>query len=209
MKYARYVDSGRLTILNRGIFGRSGIHNFIVNLNRNDRSSFDSAWCPEDRKSIIEVECVTLDEVLDRFGTPYYIKIDIERLDYVCIETLERQKDLPRFISVETDRIDFIQRLANLGYQRFKIVNQLWNQMIGLPFPALEGRYVNKRFTKYHSGPFGAETYGPWLSKDEVLDEISKIDSEDFEGSRHKLLGCPEDAFLYNWYDAHAALGAC
>lgn len=206
INYARYVDSGQLTILNRGVFSCSGPQHFVVNLARSDRSSFDSTWCPADPRSIIEVDCVTLDEVLDRFGTPYYMKIDIEHLDYVCIEALERQTDLPRFVSVETGRIDFIQRMSTLGYKRFKIISQVWNQTIALPFPALEGHYVHKRFTKYHSGPFGAETYGPWLSKDEVLEEMLHIEGGNYEGSRHKLLGCPEEAFRFNWYDAHASL---
>lgn len=206
IKFATYIDSARLTILNRGVFSSSGIHKFIVNLNRGDRSSFMADWCPQDEKALIDVECVTLDEILAKFGTPYYMKIDIEHLDYVCIETLERQTQLPRFVSAETDQIGFIQRMSKLGYRRFKVISQVWNQSISLPMPALEGRYVNQSFTEYHSGPFGDETYGNWSSKAEVLDEISKIKNKKFEESRHKLLGCPENIFLNSWYDVHAAL---
>ncbi len=204
--YASYIESGQLTILERGLFSTSGLHKFMINLDQTDRSSFDPAWCPDDNRTVIEVACVTLDEVLDQFGTPYYMKIDIEQLDHLCIEALERRTDLPRFVSIETDHIGFVQKMSTLGYKRFKIISQIWNQAIPLPFPALEGLYVEQRFTRSHSGPFGAETYGTWLSKDEALDEIAKIRSKDYGASRHKLFGCPEEAFFYNWYDAHASL---
>jgi hypothetical protein len=173
---------------------------------RKDRSSFRTNWCPADEKESIIVECVRLDEIFEEFGIPYYLKIDIEHHDHVCIEALARQTVFPQFVSVETDGILFIRRTSLLGYSKFKVISQVWNQDLSLPMPPKEGVYVNQRFTEYHSGPFGEEPYGEWLSKDEALDEISTIIDRDYDNSRHKSLGCPEERFLESWFDVHAAL---
>jgi FkbM family methyltransferase len=212
MRLATYIDDQRLIILNRGVSSTPGLRDFFVNLNRSDWSSFVANWCPSDEKvpitvESVRVECVRLDDILAEFGIPYYLKIDIEGLDYVCVEALERQRAFPRFVSAETSKDHFVHRMSELGYKRFKLISQVWNQTINLPRPAIEGEYVDQRFTAYHSGPFGNETYGAWLSKDEILDEISKAKVKNFEESRHKLFGCPEEAFVDSWFDVHAKLG--
>jgi hypothetical protein len=44
-----------------------------------------------------------------------------------------------------------------------------------LPDPPLEGRFVDVRFSKHHSGPFGAETPGEWVSRDEVERQYRRV----------------------------------
>jgi FkbM family methyltransferase len=204
-RLASYISDKRLTILNRGISDTSGINIFYINLDRSDRSSFLAKWCALDRKAVIKVDCVRLDEILEAYGTPYYLKVDIEHLDHVCIDALERRRQLPAYVSMETKQVSFVHRMSALGYSRFKVVSQVWNQAIRLPCPPLEGLYVDERFTAFHSGPFGNETYGDWFTKEQALDEIEKVRGKNYLGSRHRLMGCPEEIFFSSWYDVHAA----
>jgi FkbM family methyltransferase len=205
-KLAPYVLAQQLCILNVGIAEKRGTSTFYINQSRPDRSSFLPDWCASDQKRTISVETVILDEILHQYGTPYYLKIDLEHLDHVCISALERQKDLPQFVSAETSQIEFVERMFRLGYKKFKIISQILNHCIKLPFPAKEGHYVDQRFTSFHSGPFGDDTYGDWLAKKDVLDEIEKIHERDFANSIHRKEGCPEQIFLNSWFDVHAAL---
>jgi hypothetical protein len=58
-------------------------------------------------------------------GVPHYMKVDIEGYDYLCVRALD-PKNLPKYISVELDREhDLVAELHQLGYQQFKILNQL------------------------------------------------------------------------------------
>lgn len=206
LRLREYVAAKQLAIMNCGVANSRGTHRFYINLERSDRSSFIAGWSRSDKKEVIDVECVRLDDLIAEFGIPYYLKADIEGLDHVCVEALERQRAFPQYVSSETGRTSFVQRMFRLGYKRFKVINQIWSQVLTLPKPAREGRYVEQRFTEYHSGPFGNETYGEWLSAEDVLDEISRIRIRDYSGSRHKHYGCPQYIFCNSWYDVHAAL---
>ena len=77
-----------------------------------------------------EVNRVDIAEVFRSHGIPFYLKIDVEGVDHVVLEALMMFKDRPRYISMESVKIDFDQLrleldlLRNLGYSKFKIVQQ-------------------------------------------------------------------------------------
>jgi hypothetical protein len=61
---------------------------------------------------------------MDQYGVPFYLKTDIEGNDYLCVRALVPGK-LPKYISVEVDDDhDLIAELHQLGYQKFKVINQ-------------------------------------------------------------------------------------
>jgi len=132
----------------------------------------------------ITVPCLPFADILERHGAPYYLKVDIEGSDTLCLRALAECHQKPRFVSIEcdlTDRRTMFSTLAtlwSLGYREFKLLNQALNPNLRCPRPPREGQYVEVRFTKSMSGPFGNETPGPWNSADEVWDRYSAIEKQ-------------------------------
>jgi hypothetical protein len=84
-------------------------------------------------------------DVFNEFGVPRYCKIDIEGNDVDALRSLVGSNDLPPYISIESEKRDW-SRLMNefltfreLGYSRFKIVDQTLIELQTCPRPAREG----------------------------------------------------------------------
>ena len=120
------IEQGRLTVLNLGIAATPGTLDFWICESRSVWSSFNRSIASRDGSPhhSVPVPCQTFDWVLRRYGTPYYLKIDIEGNDRLCIEALEAG-DLPRYVSIEVGDVDrVVERLAALGYTGFKAISQ-------------------------------------------------------------------------------------
>ena len=74
----------------------------------------------------ITVPGITTQELFDRFGIPYYLKIDIEGADSVCVEALSTETK-PDYLSFEIsdDLEELVTHIAlDPGFSKFKIINQ-------------------------------------------------------------------------------------
>src|SRR6266702_659287 len=105
--------------------------------------------------------------LLQQFGTPRYVKIDVKGADREILQTLRALEERPAFISVEEYGVAEIDDLRALSYDSFFIAPQRIKSWVDLPNPAKKGDYFKKAFNGYDSGPFGREI-GPWLSYDEA-----------------------------------------
>ncbi len=204
-RFAQKVASGQLVLLNCGIVkeGSGDILDFYVNSTNSEWSSFIRSIAERDgsASSVISVPCRTLRSVVDEFGKPYYIKIDIEGHDVMALESLIGSRHIAPYISVENGKCGTLQMLASMGYTRYKYIQQNNMPSVVLPKPALEGDYVAHSFAHGTSGPFGEETPGPWLDYDAALTEIAKVwDPADWS----KRPG--HDDAVHGWFDLHAAL---
>jgi FkbM family methyltransferase len=141
----------------------------------------------------IRVPAITAAELFARYGIPYYVKIDIEGLDWLVLNAVCALPDKPNYVSFELDphMATFIPQLAGAGYTRFKLVTQSDLPSVKLPRSAREGKDIKYRFTTLHSGPFGEETAGSWLGLAEIEEQITNID---------------RSARFAVWHDVHAAL---
>ncbi len=85
--------------------------------------------------SEIDVPSTTIGNLVERFGTPYYLKIDVEGMDEIVLKDLASTTARPTFVSAEaespgdsgTDDAEALRRLSclvELGYSRFKLVDQ-------------------------------------------------------------------------------------
>jgi len=92
----------------------------------------------------ILVQCRTLDDVISEWGVPHYLKIDIEDNDIVCCNQLSLATK-PKFISVEMTDVELgnqlLARLCELGYDRFKIIDQRHLLSIGEQKKGLRGKF--------------------------------------------------------------------
>jgi Methyltransferase FkbM domain len=74
----------------------------------------------------IKVRTVKFSSILQKYGVPYYCKIDIEGNDRICLQGIDPQ-DKPAYLSIEMSHTigdRDIASLQELGYRRFKILSQ-------------------------------------------------------------------------------------
>jgi FkbM family methyltransferase len=220
------IKSGQLTIVNKAVTNTPGVVNFHVNTKISVWSTLDPEWANRNLRlrgaesKICQVQATTLADLIVQFGTPYYVKLDIEGRDLQAIESLAGHTDLPKYISIESDKDSFrtLRRefavMESLGYNAFTIVDQPGIARQIPPNPAREGRYCKHQFAYGSSGLFGGELPGPWLTADAAIEAYRPIflryaltgDDPFVKPYWMRRLLC-RLGFASRWYDTHARLG--
>jgi len=220
----RYIDGGRLTLLNVAVSPTTSPVIFYANLDVSQFGTTSRDWARRNerwgtRSIEITVPGRRFEEILGEFGIPYYLKVDIEGADLLCVKALKPYRNKPRFISLESTKTSWDELLGEfallreLGYDRFKVVQQQDVPLQTCPCPAREGRYVPHRFEEGATGLFGEEAPGEWLDEAEALKIYRRVfwyyrkfgDGGSMKKCRvgrafMRLLG-PR----VGWYDTHAA----
>ena len=223
-KFVREIDQGRLTLLNLAVAETSGSISFFESDNdvwgsiRRDAAERNEHLGAKFRE--ITVEGRRFGEILRQFGTPYYMKVDIEGADLLCLKALAEFDDRPKYVSIEAE-VDVlssirheIAALSDLGYTKFKIVRQGHVPLQSCPNPAREGKFIEYKFPYGSSGMFGEEAPGEWLSSRRALETYRKIVRVqrlfgDKGWVRRLPLGNKITNFIgpdVSWYDTHASL---
>ena len=127
-RFAKEIANGHLTILNVGVSDRDGSFPFWVCDSNPEWNSFDVEAIKEKGVDFhqVTVSCRRFRSVLGEFGTPYYLKLDIEGNEIYCLRDLT-DSDLPEYVSFEkTARwaVESLTILHNLGYRGFKLISQ-------------------------------------------------------------------------------------
>jgi FkbM family methyltransferase len=195
-RFRAAIEAGRLRILNVAISDKAGQAEFYVNLDNDHWSSLDPGWAQRDATHCrrIIVRCVSLSELFDEYGTPYYLKIDVEGIDRSVLEQLVAAGTRPLFVSVEDCRFgfDYLRIMAASGYDRFKLLDQS-------AVPRMKDVVTGKIFPAGSSGPFGENLPGQWLPYDDMVKYYSAT-VRDGTGKRHG----PRT----RWWDIHCTRAA-
>lgn len=150
---------GRNVVIdNRGLSNHNGTQNFRI-ANINTISTFSDQWINESRftnhwrwDNGIEVQTVKLDTLIEQYGEPDYIKIDIEGYEWealmvftklipnmiVAFEWAEEQKTkiseilnhvktlgYDKFFYTEADEVLFEERINWVSHENFDLLSQL------------------------------------------------------------------------------------
>jgi len=220
-----YVDSGALTIVNCAVAPESGDVTFYQD-DFSAWSTVDAQWAKRNvrkgsHQQTYTVKACTTAELFERYGVPYYLKIDIEGMDVVALSGLESAPGRPRYVSLESDKVSFralrneFDTFVELGYDAFKLVSQRNVPKQQLPQPAREGSYVAHTFELGSSGAFGEEAPGEWISADEAIDRYRRVflkymlnGDDPLVRSRLVRNAAKVLGFRYDWFDTHARLAA-
>ena len=219
-----FIETGRLTIVNAAIAARKETVEFYRNLDVPEWGTMDDALRARNarqgtRAERIVVEAVPMAEIFASFGIPYFMKVDIEGRDMLCVDALRAAPSRPKFLSIEAHRfsLDAVKAefdlMTALGYRGFKVVPQHRVHQQVAPNPSREGIYVAHRFVNGTSGLFGEETPGGWVDAATAFKQYKPI------FRRYRLVG--DDplikirrvrrilrrlGFEAGWYDTHARL---
>jgi FkbM family methyltransferase len=219
-RFREPLESGRLTIVNKAVARAPGVVTFYRSENSLWSTLDEARVALVERKGShsqpIEVETVRSGALIEAFGAPYYMKIDIEGMDVAALEGLSDAPERPRFISIEAERRDLrtcreeLSLLASLGYDRFKVVPQHTVHLQREPRPPREGTAAGTP-KKESSGLFGRDLPGRWLTEAEALDAFRRpllnhylTGSDALVRSKWLRAGLKRLGFRAGWYDIHA-----
>ena len=214
-KFKRQIAAGDLTILNIGIAQTESILPFYKNLRLSEWSSFDKSIGTRNGTpyEVINVQCTTTKKLFEQYGIPYYMKVDIEGYDYLCLQDLAENGEKPQFVSCEACSLDWLDIIRSKGYTKFKMISQGDNyiqidldkekkgyypkyQVIKNGIKLRLQKIISFKHFYGSSGPFGNATKGEWKTYEQV--------KEEYESFYNKQTGQPLNPV--SWFDFHASL---
>lgn len=179
--FAYDISQGNLILLNNVFCEHGGSEMFYIHPDNKDWSTADKSKADywgvkyETRR----VDSINYESLIAHYGTPYYIKCDIEGLDYTLAKQILESGIKPQYVSFELSRLDYYKTFSYLycaGYAGFQLRNQANN-------------------TEYSSGDFGEYLPDEWMSFDECLTRYMKYKELKAIDNKNLALG---------WIDIHA-----
>lgn len=207
-RFAEHVKAGRLTVVNRAIGPKDSTVDLILAGDDLGSSSVHADRVADKRpQGTVSVRTVTVDELMEEHGVPYFLKSDIEGADRECVLSL-RPKRAPKYLSFEAgpDVEELIDHAASVGYRLFQVIDQcsflpvdrsvpIWDRLcrrviraMGYDDP-LRVRRAGRFFRLGHSsGPAPWKINGLWSTSEYTKEKYRK----------YRIPG--------HWYDVHAKL---
>ncbi|MBT8605980.1 hypothetical protein G6677_05850 [Polynucleobacter paneuropaeus] len=114
-------------------------------------------------------------KLLEEYGSPYYIKIDLENYDQVILEELFLNNIMPPYISSESHSINVFATLVSLGkYNAFKLVDgeSVSKRYRNYAINTIKGE-LKYSFPHHSAGPFGNDVSGPWITADNFFQVLA------------------------------------
>ncbi len=227
-RFSDEIRSGALTLINAVITEETGPSALWVcdefpmwnSCNRSIASRANS------RHHRVLVPGIRFRDILQQYGVPHYLKIDIEGNDYLCLMDIT-QREAPLYISVESEccggdehlsESEFLRTLLLLreaGYTQFKLIDQQTLASITSddkcsrrwwPEHSCERRQLEERFNHLFpvgcTGPWGNSASGPWMGFQEAADIYRRWRQAFFEMCRRTPY-----AFWCDWHATYLRPG--
>jgi FkbM family methyltransferase len=192
------LAQGNLVIVQRALSETSNEKvSFFINPEKDDWGSLYRAAAEKGvgKAYEISVETITLEDLFAAYGSPYYVKCDIEGADALFIRQLHASTVRPQYVSFELTSVEDLAFLLASGYDNFQIVNQYLLPYMVPPNPPLEGQYSSTQFTHESSGLFGRELpLGGWIDYTTLVRNF--MDWSDLRTRTTNL--------VVGWLDVHA-----
>ncbi|KAK3268058.1 hypothetical protein CYMTET_13352 [Cymbomonas tetramitiformis] len=218
-RLASYIVSGHLHVEEKALW-HAGDRTVELYVNHED-SEWSSVFEACGRRYHTDSHCVstptcTMKDLYNAYGTPNYIKVDVEGAEDVCLSQLH-DLEKPTYVSFECNSLKSIHTVQGIGYGQFKLV------------PQSKFREDIPGCRLWSSGPRSEKAVDhrgnrAWISKAALLEEIHercfvhKQDGmEDYLRSSRPYVEHDfavlqsifpvESRDEEEWYDVHAKLG--
>lgn len=171
-RFPAEIAAGRLIVENCAVAaeGESGPVDFYIHKKNHVLSQLPE---PEPERTHffdkVSLRSKTIAEIIAAHGTPYYLKIDLERYDTPILKALFSGGITPPFLSAEAHSLDvFALMVVQGGYNAFKLVNGFTVSMVYSRrwITDLHGKRVKYSFPFHSAGPFGNDVDGEWMTAD-------------------------------------------
>lgn len=196
------IEAGRLVVEQKAVSAEVGEVELTVNDDNTEWSSAhkaSKAFMGQHRT--ITVPGMTLAELVELHGVPYYIKIDIEGGELDAVRSLAQLpfSKQPSYLSVEANPHLFsvLQILWDLGYREFQLIRQGGEFLSLPPFFSCEGLDYPYAFTNHMSGSFGRDLpERNWVGLVEIIRRVLT--------SQQEMVKRSAQGENPGWYDVHA-----
>lgn len=203
-KFKSYIENSQLILINKAVSTNNEMIKFFIHPTHKDWSSCFKEFIRTENETLIEIEVagITINELINEFGIPRYMKVDIEGADILVAQQLsELKQNKPLFVSFETSRRDFAKIFSYLylaGYSSYQLINQLKYDGLKIENIDKEGINISHKFDFGSSGIFGNDLpESQWISYEELLSRYIKyID----------LRTLDQENLSMGWLDVHAKL---
>lgn len=236
VKFSQELNEGNLTLVEGAIIDPANTNQesiaFYKNKGITDWGTLLQDWSKRNERmgqpsEVIEVNTVDFEKCLRQYGMPYYLKIDIEGMDTVCLHALASFSHKPTYLSIESNKVSYtalkaeFELLAALGYQDFQLVNQEDVPYQQVPLDTAEGKHAKHTFTYGSSGLFGLDLAAhKWVDKKNALSKYKWVFAEYWLwGDKSRIKRLLLVRFIQQrleqkrgrkvpgWYDTHAKRG--
>jgi FkbM family methyltransferase len=172
-RFAGEIAEGRFILVEKAIAEQAGDVEFFLNLKADIWGTIKPGWKERNEalgeaSNKIVVPAIQFSTLVEQYGVPHYLKVDIEGADLLCVEGLLPFRERPQYISIEINDwsplVTEMGLLRKLGYRKFQLVEQGRVPDQRPAQVALEGKSIDYHFTLGASGLFGKELQGRWLS---------------------------------------------
>jgi FkbM family methyltransferase len=223
-RFQTEIRDGRLVLLNVGLAAEEGVASFFVSEgNGGVWSSIDPGLASRGDFGThsVAVQARSLVSLVQEYGVPFYLKVDIEGAEHLCLRDID-PTDPPAYVSFEATegRLQDLFLLAHAGYTRFKLIDQLtFRQVIPPPLHSvglaaatlsrlakeqlrrIPGLVQAVRLLRREPAPAGgtsAMSSGP-------MAEDTDGPWRSVEQVAYAWLYYVRETITSNWYDVHAA----
>lgn len=183
-RFSSEIAAGKYTLVEAAIAATAGDVTFYKNEKLSVWGTTQPAWAARNerlgaRSTTLTVRGVRFLGLVEQYGCPHYLKVDIEGADMLCIHALKELALPPVYVSLESTKTSWeellreFDALEGLGYSKFKVVNQRRHRT-GM-FVARNGSAVSYEFEPGASGPFGENLAGAWLTRAEALSIYRRV----------------------------------
>ena len=196
-------SAGQLHVINAGIAKKGNATlSFYVHRKHSERSTFLQPPADTLQRGVfttVQMPTLTCAAVIRKQPAvllpPYYMKVDIEGADQWCLHSLStiRRSELPRYVSTEDPMS--LRLLENLGYKRFKLVDQSLSRRGRRSFSGGLPERAPSRDPQWPGGAMGNLSHRGWYTADAVRADV--------DWQRIKRTG--KQRMLHE-YDLHARL---
>jgi FkbM family methyltransferase len=136
-KFIKYISNGQLVLVNRAVYEEDDAEVDFFVAENSEWSSLVPEYAGRNNISTrhIRIKTTRLDSLFQKYGMPYFLKIDIEGYDVNALRTLTKEL-APKYISVEAlsltathlpseaEALATLNQLQRLGYTKFRLVDQ-------------------------------------------------------------------------------------
>lgn len=159
-KYKKHISEEKLVLFNNCLVDSSISDrvDFYRHKTNSGLSQFSKPQKYLNDFEIIRVEPITYQEIVLQVGEPYFVKIDLEGLDYIIYKTIIESGIIPKHLSFENGT-SYTKKLLteNSIFKSYNIVAFYNYEKI---YNKIEGRTA---------GPFSSDIKSPWLNKESIL----------------------------------------
>jgi FkbM family methyltransferase len=119
-RFSNQIAERRFFLIEKAIAERPGEVTFFMNMDATTWGTIREDWARRHARlgarsvETITVPSIRFSSLIEEFGVPYYLEIDIEGADSLCLDGLLHFESRPRFVSFEIEHWSLLRKEMNV-----------------------------------------------------------------------------------------------